>query len=63
MPIDVRRVVTGHDRNGRVTEDKRLPVSGRVGVWFTGPGSREPLSLVAPEGFSRCVVSFLQSRP
>ncbi|MBM3504936.1 MAG: cupin domain-containing protein [Alphaproteobacteria bacterium] len=40
MPIDVRRVVTGHDAKGQacVIEDSRLPVSGRVGVWFTGPG-------------------------
>jgi hypothetical protein len=28
MPINVRRVVTGHDAKGRacVTEDRRLPV-------------------------------------
>ena len=40
MPIEVRRVVTGQDKDGRsvVIDDRRLPVSGRVGVWFTGPG-------------------------
>jgi quercetin dioxygenase-like cupin family protein len=32
-------VVTGHDQNGNavVHDDRVLPASARVGVWFTGP--------------------------
>jgi quercetin dioxygenase-like cupin family protein len=40
MALSIRRVVTGHDNDGHavVQDDRVLPVSSRVGVWFTGPG-------------------------
>ncbi len=40
MPSKIRRVVTGHDAQGKsiVFDDRVLPEATRVGIWFTGPG-------------------------
>ena len=72
MALSIRRLVTGHDADGNavVQDDRVLPVSNRVGVWFTGPGpslndsdapiTSHPAKLEPPPGGSTLRIVELQ---